>query len=343
MDTAIRDLVAAHGEPAVSIVCPLDRARPGNSHDRLELTGLRKEAVRRVRDAYGDDTAGLLDAQIANALDRFDFDHPSSGIAVFAGDAHAVAVPLTHLGEARVTVGERFSLREVLASKNDAGPFLVLVVTRDRARVFSGDAQHLTEIHSDGFPMDVVAPREADTPHRDFPLSEHEEHEAVRFVLRSVVHGLHEASRQTRLRSLVLVATTRELAYLDEFQLGDVTVIGRVHGSHIEAKAAEIAALVAPVVAAHNEARHVAACRAAREALGGSAIADLVAARDAARSGRGDHLVIEEVDPAAAAANGLDSIGDEIINEVIAHGGDVCFVAPGALGDAGPVVLTVRY
>ena len=277
---SVHELAARREAPAVSIVCPLDRTRPGNTRDVLEIAALHKAAIADVTSQFGAPRAELIDAQIEAALRDLDLEHPPAGVALFADSEFYAAVPLTHVHAPRYRVGTRFSLREVLASESERASFLMLVLTRSQARCFVGNALHLDELRHDGFPMSVSAPVEADTPQRDFPLSEHEDDEAVLFALREAGRALHEVAQRTHLKSLVVVGTARDLAYFDELDLGDVTPIADIHGNHIEDTTDALITLIAPVVAEHTHDANEALCRTANEAVGAGAVSAPLAARD---------------------------------------------------------------
>jgi hypothetical protein len=60
MERAMKELLETGGEPAVSILCPLDTRRPGNPRDPRVLANLRDRAADRV--------ASTLDGPAASSL-----------------------------------------------------------------------------------------------------------------------------------------------------------------------------------------------------------------------------------------------------------------------------------
>jgi hypothetical protein len=347
MDTAmIRALSEVHGSPAVSIVCPLDERRPGNDHDRIALARLRDEAAMCV--------SSSLTKLIDEALAGVDLEHPPAAVAIYVAPEYSKVVALDVPVEPSVSIGGRFAIRPLIRAAARDSRARAVVVTEHGARCVdvSGD---LVQEHLDTrFPITVTPPTEADTPHRDFPLDEHERAEAVKFVLRAVDRAVSELQRHDE-RPLVLVGPERNLAYFDEITAQPArTIVARVHGNHQRSTADEIGALVRPALDAFTSATHERACRDIREAIGRHAVAGITDTWQAARSGRGHALVVEDgyafraravdgvLDPAPDEPGAFDAVEDTI-EEVVRHGGDVTVVGAGELDDLGHIAMLTRY
>jgi hypothetical protein len=206
----------------------------------------------------------------------------------------------------------------------------------------------------DGFPVEVEPPTEADTPHRDFPLDEHEPAEAAKFVFRAVDRVVR-AVQQRDPRTLVLVGEGRDLAYFDEVSESGAPVAGRVHGNHEHETPARIAELAVPVLDEHRRTSQAQAASEAREAIGLGAVAGIDDVWPAARDGRGHRLLFEEdyryparisdaeLQAASDGETGTIDAVDDAIASVLAHDGDALAVPPGSLADVGHLVLLTRY
>ena len=228
------------------------------------------------------------------------------------------------------------------------------MLSQAKTRCIDLNGDHAVERIDFGFPLEIEPPVEADTPHRDFPLDEHEHAEATKFVFRSVEHALDELQHRDE-RPIVLLGAERDLAYYHEITARWAQVIGHLHGDYERQTAGAISDLVQPVLDAHQLEQQQRACADVRDAIGSRAVAGIVETWTAARAGRGHQLVIEDtfryparvVDDTLEAAQdddpgAIDAIEDTV-EEVVRHGGDVLVVPGDSLADVGRIALVTRY
>ncbi len=341
--TDIEKLAEVRGNPAVSILCRLDRRRPGNLEDPRRLEALRKEAIDAVLNTYDERLVAPLLGRIEAAIVGVDLAHPSEAVAVLVTADEAHVAPLPFPVFSRVVVGEAFATRDLVNAIRQTLHARVLVLAAERARCFEAIGASLREVHGHGFPLHLSPPVQEDTPHRDLPIGEHEEAEAHRFVLREVDTALAELQARDH-RPLVVVAPVRELAYFDEVTKFAADVVGRVHGNHVEDSVASIEAVVQPALKAELARRSDEAVRRAQEAVGSGAATRFAPVLTAALEGRGHELILEEnFRVAAADTESHHDAVDQVIEAVLEHGGQVTTVPDGTLFDHGGIVLIVRY
>jgi hypothetical protein len=350
----VKQLAQLKEEPAVSILCPLDAHRPGNVQDPAVLAVLRDRAVENVNRVLHGRAAASLIARIDEALGSVDLQHPSLGVAVLVSPNVSHVIALDAPVGPHVVVGERFAIRDLVTAmlRRKCARIVVLSLAKTRCIDLTGD--DALERLDFGFPVEVVPPTEADAPHGDFPLSEHEHAEAAKFVFRAVDRSLGALQQHDR-RPLVLVGTERDLAYFDEVTEHGAHVVGRVPRNHERDTPDELAQLVQPTLEEHEwrEQQHV--CDEAREAIGTHAVSGIADTWLAARAGRGHRLVVEDgyrfpahlvAETLTAAPDGEASSFDaaaDTVEEVVRHDGDVVVVPAGSLADLGHVALLTRY
>ena len=339
----IEKLADVKADPAVSIMCRLDRRRPGNFADPLRLDALRKRAIAAVLNTYDERTVTPLLGRLEAAVASVDLTHPSESVAILVTGDESHVLPLTFPVYSRVVVDETFAIRGLVNAAQQTIRTRVLVLAAERARCFEASGNSLEEIFGFGFPLHISPPKQEDTPHRDRPIGEHENAEVHRRVLRAVDTAL--AALQAREhRPIVVVAPVRELAYFDEVTRFGKDIIGRVHGNHLADSAQDIEQIVDAVLTAAVDARATAAVMRANQAVGAHATAGLENVGAAARAGRGDELIVEEtLRVANASIDGAEDAVDEVIDAVLAHGGSVTTVAESSLADHGGIVLLLRY
>jgi hypothetical protein len=332
----LKTLVGNTDEPAVSILCPLDARRPGNTHDAVLLAQLRERAIDDLSRLATETPASVMADRLSTALDRIDLQHPPAGVAVLVSPTVSRVVPVDGSVEPQVVVGPRFAVAEVLEATARTRTARLVVLSQARTRCVDVTGGEAAERRDFGFPVGTEPPREADTPHRDFPLDEHEPAEAARFVFRAVARALEQVQHADP-RLLVLAGTDRDLAYFDEVRDPHDRVAGRITGNHVHETPGALARLAAPVLDAHDRAAADALCAEVREAVGRHAVAGIDETCDAARAGRGHKLVIE------VGYRGPDDRAADAIAAVLTHGGDVEIVPKDSLFDLGHVALFTRY
>ena len=140
-----------------------------------QFTAGLERLVAQARDALaGLAGAAATGAHLAEAVADLDLDHPSAGVAILASPGYRAVYLLTTEPTATLTVGPRFALAALVASESGGARTRVLVCSRGATRCIEIGAGVARERLDDSFPVVVDAPTEADTPHRDFPLDEHE-------------------------------------------------------------------------------------------------------------------------------------------------------------------------
>jgi Bacterial archaeo-eukaryotic release factor family 3 len=196
MDIAdIEKLAEIHGNPAVSILCRLDRRRPGNLEDPRRLDALRERAIDAVLNTYDERLVAPLLGRIEAAVASVDLAHPSDAVAILvtADESHVLRLPFPVFS--RVVVDDTLATRDLVNAAQRTLRARVVVLAAERARCFDANGSSLHEVHGHGFPLHISPPVQEDTPHRDLPIGEHEQAEAHRFVLRAVDAALAELQR----------------------------------------------------------------------------------------------------------------------------------------------------
>jgi hypothetical protein len=350
----VEQLARLRAMPAVTILCPLDSQRPGNPYDPAALTELRDRAEAQVRVNLSGRAASSMVSRIDDALSALDLEHPTRGVAIFVSPDLSRIIPLGSTVDPEVVVGERFAIRGLLKALQHRPHARVVVLSQGKTRCIDLNGDHAAERLDSGFPLEVQPPVEADTPHGDFPLDEHEHAEAVKFVFRAVDHAL-DALQHRDERSLVLLGAERDLAFFDEITTQRSHVVGQLHGDYERQTADAIADLVQPALDAHQLEQQQQACAEAREAIGSRAVNGIVETWTAARAGRGHQLLVEDafrftarvvddtIEPAQDNDPGAIDAVEDTVEEVVRHGGDVLVVPGDSLADVGRIALVTRY
>lgn len=350
----IERLASVRAAPAVSVLLPLQRTAPGNNEDRLRLRNLVTEAERSLREQH--DRADAVLDQLGAAVAAVDLAHPEDGLALYAtADEHTVHLLPFRVPE-RVVVDRSYATRDLLLGMQRTPRWRVVAISLTETRVVDGVGVRAAECTAGGFPMHIDARGQADTPQKDLPVHD-DRPEAYRAAFRTVDRALTGLQRDDP-RVLVMAGPERDLAYFDEVTAHGDAIAGRITGSHVTTSPAELARLVGPVLADHEQHVRDHAVAALVSAVGRRrAATGTVEVWNAARAGRGHLLVVEESYsvPARIAGDVLELLDtddlprtyddaiDEIAEAVLRHGGDVVFTEDGRLDDFASIGMVLRY
>lgn len=354
--TDLEKLQQVEAFPAVSILSPLDRRRPGNAKDPLRLRHLLDDARRRLVAEYAEQAIAPVISRLESAVAGIDLDHPAEGVAIFVTSEETNVLSLPFPVRERVVTDGSFATRDLVVGLARSPRYRALVLSEKPTRLFEAVADRFVEVQTGGFPIWVEGARGEPLESGDYAVHTSRSEESNRQFFRGVDHAFGHVSRHEPLPCIVLGAE-RDLAYFDAVTEHAASIVGRVHGNYDEATEIELVPVVWPVVQKYLEARN------------GEAIAQLVAAVGAKRAaigikqvwqpaldGRGHLLLVEHdyrdvpyrvvdgyLEPVADvdAPGVIEDVVDEVVEAVLLQRGDVAFVK--TLGEHGPIALVLRY
>ncbi|MFJ9517387.1 chemotaxis protein [Kitasatospora sp. NPDC101801] len=365
---ALRELRAPRPYPAVSLTLPTHRREPDNAQDPVRLRNVLAEAERRIdgdpdiaRQARID-----LKARLAKAAAEVDLRHTEEGLVLFATTAEHRVWTLPREVPERVVLSDTFLTRNLVAAKAQFQPYWVLAVAADRATLWSGVGESLTEHRADGFPAEPEA-LEWDVQHEervgDRP-STFQDEETRRF-LRTVDTALGDLVA-TDARPLFLVGLPQAVGLLEEVGSATKGAVGRVlSGGLVNGPDRVLREELRPARAAYagQEAERVAGLL--DEARGRKTFAaGLDEVWEAVREGRVSLVAVEEhyqqtvrlteghlaaVGAEAVAEPGSwdrgvrEDIVDELVEAALDQGAEVVFLADEVLADHDRIAAVLRY
>jgi len=353
------DLVSLRGlrgYPAVTVLSPLQRHRPGNSEDRVRLRNLADHARRRLEEELGSRESAAVVGRLEAGIESVDLRNPEEGVAIFASSTETHVLNLPFSVPERVVVNDTFDTRALARGLASRPRHRVLALGEKPARLLEGSGSLLAEVHTSGFPMFVEGAQGEPLESGGFASHSSRSDEQRRQFFRRVDHALGARSVSDPL-PIVALGTTRDLAYFDQVTRHRDAIIGHLVGNHELTPPDRMAALVAPVIDAYLAKQRADTLAEVAEAVGsGRAIVGIKPAWECAAEGRGRVLLVEDgfeyparvvdrrLEPAgdADAPGVLDDATDTLVDLVLEMGGDVVFFEPGALGVHGPVALLLR-
>jgi hypothetical protein len=345
--------------PSVSILAPTHRTAPANKRDRIVVKNLVSKALKRLHAEFKRREVAPIVQNLNRLVAQVDWEHALDGLALFAGRDVAQAVALPFRVKARAAIDATFATRDLVFTLNRAPRYRVLVLTEKPTRLFEATANNLTEHTTKPFPMIHQGPGGAsklpggaginisairDESHRQF--------------FRKVDAALGALQKVERL-PIIVVGVERYLAFFHEVTSDPDVIVGYVAGSHDKPEPSALGKLVWPVFQAGATQKRTRAFVRLDEAVSASRHASGIdQVWRAAFENRCQMLLVETgfEYPADLAPQGdrllpysgvgaaaLDDAVDEVIEKVLAKGGEVFFYEPGTLDVHQRIAAVLRY
>jgi hypothetical protein len=345
--------------PSVSLLAPTHRTPPAKNRDRIVVKNLVSEGLERLRGEFKGREVAALVRNLNGLVERVDWGHTLDGLALFASRDVATAVDLPFRVKPRVVVDATFATRDLVFTLNRAVRYRVLVLTEKPTRLFEATTNVLTEDTTKPFPMTHTGPGGASRlPGGQGINRSAVRDESHRQFFRKVDDALAAIQKDDRL-PIVVVGVDRYLAFYQEIAKDPDAIVGLVEGSYDNPNRAALGKLVWPVFKAGSTLRRTRALVRLKEAVSinrhASGIDQVWRAAYEKRcqtllvetgfdypadlSPQGDRLLPYSVRGPAA----LDDAVDEVIETVLAEGGEVFFYEPGTLDLHQRIAAVLRY
>jgi hypothetical protein len=357
--TELKRLQSHQDYPSLSLLAPTHRTAPSNKKDRIVVKNLAAEASKRLHDEFKKrEVAGLVQ-NLNRLIDRVDWQHSLDGLALFASREVASAVQLPFRPKARVTIDATFATRDLVYSLNRSPLYRVLVLTEKPARLFEAWTNVLTERTAKPFPMVHTGPGGATRlPGGQGINRSAVRDESHRQFFRKVDDALAAIQKEDHL-PVVVVGVDRYLAFYQEVTKDPDAIVGLVAGSHDKPNAAALGKLVWPVFKSGATLRRTRALVRLSEAVSVNRHASGIDQVWRAAFDKRCQILLVETEfeyPADLSPDGdrlipytgrggasLDDAVDEVIERVIADGGEVFFYDPGVLDLHQRIATVLRY
>ncbi|MBL3669587.1 chemotaxis protein [Streptomyces sp. M2CJ-2] len=345
--------------PAVSVLTPTHRREPLNAQDPVRLRNVVAEAKKQLEadPAVTRDRRSEVALQLDRALAEVDLAHAEDGLVIFAAPGEHQVWSLARSVPERVVLSDTFLTRNLVSAHTAERPFWALSLSPDRATLWSGGVDRVTEEHLGAFPL--VRSVENFDPERleqvgDQPSSYRDEDTrrflretdtAMRAVLRAHPRPLYVTGEPAALSLLGEVGgVAREAVHVQHGGLahGTPDAVWQALRPVLESEARK---------STEEVVRSLETARGRKEFAGG--VDELW---QNARDGRvrllaveenfrvtvrdtGEHLVLAETGDLDV----REDIVDEIVEQCLETGAEVRFVPDGTLGNTDRIAGVLRY
>jgi hypothetical protein len=352
--------VQGHQEyPSLSLLAPTHRTAPANQRDRIVVKNLAAEGQKRLHGEFPKRTVASLVKNLNKLVARVDWKHALDGLALFASRDEATAIYLPFRVKPRVVIDATFATRDLVFTLNRAPRYRVLVLTEKPTRLYDATTNVLTEFTDKPFPMVHKGPGgAARLPGGQGINRSAVRDESHRQFFRQVDTALAAVQKEDRL-GVVVVGVERYLAFYQEITTDPEAIVGLVAGSHDNPNAAALGKLVWPVFKAGSTLKRTRALVRLHEAVSVNRHASGIAQVWRAAFDKRCQTLLVETDyeyPADSSPDGdrllpysgqgaaaLDDAVDEVIERVLAEGGEVFFYEPGVLDLHQRIAAVLRY
>ena len=357
--TELKRLQDHQDYPSVSLLAPTHRTAPAKRRDRIVVKNLVAEGLDRLHGEFKKREVAPVVQNLNKLVDRVDWEHALEGLALFASRDVAKEIQLPFRVKARVVIDQTFATKDLVFALNRYPHYRVLVLTEKPTRLFDATTNVLTEFTGKPFPMIHKGPGGASRlPGGQGINRSAVRDESHRQFFRKVDAALAAIQKEEHL-PVVLVGVERYLAFFQEVTKDPDAIVGAVAGSHDAPSPSALGKLVWPVFKAGNTLRRTRALarlheavslnrhasgidqvwRAAFEKRCQTLLVETMFEHRADLSPAGDRLLPYTGRGPAA----LDDTVDELIERVIADGGDVFFYEPGVLDLHQGIAAILRY
>ena len=345
--------------PSISLLAPTHRTAPANKRDRIVVKNLVAEGLKRLHGEFKKREVASLVQNLNKLVDKIDWEHTLEGLALFAGKDVATAIHLPFRVKARVVIDGTFATRDLVFTLNRAPRYRVLVLTEKPTRLFEATTNVLTEVTDKPFPMVHKGPGGASKlPGGQGINRSAVRDESHRQFFRKVDDALAAIQKEDPL-PVIVVGVDRYLAFYQEVTKNPDAIVGLVAGSHDDPSPSALGKIVWPVFKSGatllrtralvrlNEAvslnRHASGIdqvwRAAHDNRCQTLLVETGFEYPADLAPDGDRLLPYSGRGAAA----MDDAVDELIEKVIALGGQVFSYEPGVLDLHQQIAAVLRY
>ena len=356
----IQQLQSLSDPISLSILMPTHRAYPENQQDPIKLKNLVTEATNRLVTQYGKREVEPLLTRLEALTAQIDFHKTLDGLALYVSPNFSRQHILPFSVKERVILGETFATRDLVFALNRSPRYWTLVLSEKPTRLFEGVRDTLMEIREGEFPMAHLGPGGAESLPGGFGIKRsgiRDEYDRQFFRHVDVAFGRFLVADPL---PLAVVGVQRNLAFFEEVSKHNKSTLCTLEGSHDKTSPHELGVLVWPLVREGLASRRKEVFNELDKAMGARLFASgIQSVWQAAQAGRGAILIVEQGFHTSARVDSsrinlipadnpaergvLDDAVDELIEIILAKGGQVVFTEDGTLELHQRITLILRY
>jgi hypothetical protein len=352
----VKELQSLTKVPALSILLPTHRTSPDNKQDPILVKNLVNEAKDRLSQEFSTRDLEPLLKNLDDLVNDIDYTYALDGLALFVSHDLAKKFYLPFTVPHRVVIDQTFATRDLVYGLHRAQRYWVFLLSQGLTRLLAGTGDTLEEVTDGQFPMAMEGPG-ATTALPDSVDSAYVDDRHRRFFQQ--VDQAFTAYAEDDSLPIVLGGVVRQISFFQEVSQYTNLVAGTLTGNFDKATLSELSPQVWPLIEGVRTQQREAVLQDLDAATSeGKVVSTIEEIWRLANEGRGKLLLVEKGYhvPAIVTANGgletvadaggtdvMDDAVDEIIEAVLAKGGEVMLMEDGSLPNAQRIALTLRY
>ncbi|HSM84208.1 MAG TPA: hypothetical protein VLS96_21130 [Nodosilinea sp.] len=352
----LKDLQALTKVPALSLLLPTHRTSPDNKQDPIQVKNLVKEATDRLSAEFSARDLEPLLKNLEELVNDIDYTHALDGLALFVAHDYAKKFYLPFTVPKRVIIDQSFATRDLVYGLHRAQRYWVILLSQNASRLLAGTGETLEEVNNTDFPLQMEGPGATTAP-PDSADSAYIDDRHRRFF--QSVDRAFTAYADNDSLPIIVGGVIRQISFFQEVSQYTAQIAGTITGNFDSATEAELLPQVWPFVQKVRGQQRQDALAALDTAMGEKKVSTaLQEIWQLANEGRGKLLLVEsgyhvpgvvddqgglQIVAAKGGTEVMDDAIDEIIEAVLAKGGEVMLMEDGALADHHGIALTLRY
>ncbi len=357
----IREVVEAlHYRPSVSVILPFKTKINLETELKYALKIASDKVEQELTENYPAEMAALVMKKFTELIKTITVDKSKKGIAIYVSPVFERVLFLDVAVEEKIIIDESFEIRDLVYSKKQMHKYLVLLLSGKESRMYLGNTGDFIRIISE-MPETMEAV-EKDLPERVANFSDVSDRKEIMLYkfLHYTDNSLDSVLNEYHLPVFV-IGTEKLLGQFKQVTKHDKSVAAYVHGNYEESSMAELKELLKPHTEEWKKTKQNELLHKIDEAAGKKKLAAGMKEvwRDAMQN-KGQLLIVEKNFMYAAQRGGIEDVlydvgrstnqfsfikdaVDDVLEKVLANGGDVEFVNEGSLEKFQHIVLINYY
>ena len=352
----LKELQALTKVPALSLLLPTHRTSPENKQDPIRVKNLVKEATDRLSEEFSTRELEPLLTNLEELVNDIDYAYALDGLALFVAHDFAQKFYLPFTVPKRVIIDQSFATRDLVYGLHRAQRYWVMLLSQNASRLLAGTGETLEEVNNKDFPLQMEGPG-ATTFLPDSADSAYMDDRHRRFF--QSVDRAFTAYAEDDTLPIIVGGVIRQISFFQEVSQYKSLIAGTITGNFDSATEAELVPQVWPIVQEVRSQQRQAALKSLDTAMSEKKVSTaLEEIWQLANEGRGKLLLVEsdyhvpgvvddkgglQIVEAKGGTEVMDDAVDEIIEAVLAMGGEVMLMEDGSLADHHGIVMTLRY
>ncbi len=348
--------------PCISVVIPTEKKFPDSEKNPIKMKNAIKELENLLNEKFSKREVKSYLEKIHNLEESIDYAHTLNGLGLFVSENIAEIVHIPFDVQQGVFVDSSFQIRDLIYTLNRRFKYKVLLLSEEKTRVFYALDEEITEY----FPPDLPKGKDSyvDEPVGDDTRFSYKD---VKLFNKNIdaryLQDVDEfiSKHYSQEQNLVLVGVEEHFGEFNKMTKNESKILLQIHGNYDHASEAELSELIWPkileklqedkgkILSELEEA--VSAGKYAsglsqvwREAFMGKAHKVLVEKNylESARKGEDEYTIYTDKLDSSSDDYISDAV-DDLVEEAIAHGGEVLFFEEGDLEKHQKIAVITRY